>query len=179
MKTLLKFSTIFSLFLVLGCSQELTLQSYFVEHQEASGFMSVDIPMSILNPDKIELTDVQEEAIDSIDKLNMLAYSLSDGTEEEFNAELAKVKTILKAEKYNDLMRGGNPTDGKLYIKYIGEDSEIDELIVFGFSSDNGFAIIRVLGDNMELSKIMKLETVVDQFDTENANVEDFMKFLL
>ena len=179
MKTLLKFSTIFSLFLVLGCSQELTLQSYFVEHQEASGFMSVDIPMSFLNPDKIELTDVQEEAINSIDKLNMLAYSLSDGTEEEFNAELAKVKTILKAEKYNDLMRGGNSTDGKLYIKYIGEDSEIDELIVFGFSSDNGFAIIRVLGDNMELSKIMKLETVVDQFDTENANVEDFMKFLL
>ena len=179
MKTLLKFSAIFGVFLVLGCSQELTLQSYFVEHQEASGFMSVDIPMSFLNPDKIELTDVQEEAIDSIDKLNMLAYSLSDGTEEEFNAELAKVKTILKAEKYNDLMRGGNPTDGKLYIKYIGEDSEIDELIVFGFSSDNGFAIIRVLGDNMELSKIMKLETVVDQFDTENANVEDFMKFLL
>ena len=43
-------------------------------------------------------------------------------------------------------MRGGNPTEGKLYIKYIGEDSEIDELIVFGFSSDNGFAIIRVLG---------------------------------
>lgn len=179
MKTLLKFSTIFGVFLVLGCSPELTLQTYFVEHQEASGFMSVDIPMSFLNPDKIELSDVQEEAIDSIDKLNMLAYSLSDGTEEEFNAELAKVKTILKAEKYNDLMRGGNSTDGKLYIKYIGEDSEIDELIVFGFSSDNGFAIIRVLGDNMELSKIMKLETVVDQFDTENANVKDFMKFLL
>jgi hypothetical protein len=76
-------------------------------------------------------------------------------------------------------MRGGNPADGKLYIKYIGEDSEIDELIVFGFSSANGFAIIRVLGDDMELSKIMKLESVIDQFDTENANVEDFMKFLL
>ncbi|MDA9056371.1 DUF4252 domain-containing protein [Flavobacteriaceae bacterium] len=179
MKTLLKFSTIFGLLLVLGCSPELTLQTYFVEHQEASGFMSVDIPMSFLNPDKIELTNDQEEAIDSIDKLNMLAYSLKDGTEEEFNTEIAKIKTILKAEKYNELIRGGNSSDGKLYIKYIGEDSEIDELIVFGFSSDNGFAIIRVLGDNMELSKIMKLETVVDQFDTENANVEDFMKFLL
>ena len=55
--------------------------------------------MSFLNPDKIELSDVQEEAIDSIDKLNMLAYSLSDGTEEEFNAELAKVKTIFKSRK--------------------------------------------------------------------------------
>ena len=141
--------------------------------------MSVDIPMSFLNPDEIELSDDQKEAVDSIDKLNMLAYSLKEGSEEEFNAELTTVKTLLKAELYNDLMRGGNSTDGRLYIKYIGEDTEIDELIIFGFSSDNGFAIIRVLGDDMELSKIMKLESVIDQFDTENANVEDFMGFLL
>jgi len=179
MKLFFKISTIGGLLVLLGCSQEPTLQTYYVAHQEASGFMSVDIPMSFLNPDDIELSDVQKEAVDSIDKLNMLAYSLKDGSVEEFNAELDKIKTILKAEKYKDLIRAGNPTDGKLYIKYIGEDSEIDELIVFGFSSGNGFAIIRVLGDDMELSKIMKLESVIDQFDTENANVEDFMKFLL
>ena len=53
------------------------------------------------------------------------------------------------------------------------------KLIIFGFSTDNGFAVIRVLGDDMELSKIMKLENIVDQLDTKNANVEDFMKFLL
>ena len=88
-----KLSTIFGLLLILGCSQEPTLQTYFVAHQEASGFMSVDIPMSFLNPDEIELTDVQKEAIDSIDKLNMLAYSLKDGTETEFNSELDKIKT--------------------------------------------------------------------------------------
>lgn len=179
MKILLKFSTIFGLLLVLGCSKEPTLQTYFVAHQETHGFMSVDIPISFLNPDEIALSDVQKEALDSIDKLNMLAYSLNDGSEKEFNTELAKVKSILKAEHYNDLMRGGNSTDGKIYIKYIGEDTEIDELIIFGFSSDNGFAIIRVLGDDMELSKIMKLESIIDQFDTENANVEDFMKYLL
>ena len=174
-----KFSAIFGLFLVLGCSQEVTLQTYFVAHQETHGFMSVDVPISFLNPDEIALSDVQKEAVDSIDKLNMLAYSLNDGSEEEFNAELTTVKTILKADHYNDLMRGGNSTDGKIYIKYIGEDTEIDELIIFGFSSDNGFAIIRVLGNNMELSKIMKLESIIDQFDIENANVEDFMKFIL
>ena len=179
MRALFKYSIIASFFLFLGCSQELTLQTYFVEHQEASGFMSVDIPISFLNPDKIALSDEQQEAIDSIDKLNMLAYSLKDGTEDEFNTELAIVKTILKAEKYNELMRGGNNSEGKIYIKYIGEDSEIDELIIFGFSADNGFAVIRVLGDDMELSKIMELENIVDQLDTENANVEDFMKFLL
>ena len=44
-------------------------------------------------------------------------------------------------------------------LKYIGDDSEIDELIVFGVSPEYGFAIVRVLGDDMELSKIMKLRT--------------------
>ena len=179
MRALFKYSIIAGFFLFLGCSQELTLQTYFVEHQEASGFMSVDIPISFLNPDQIELSDIQQEAVDSIDKLNMIAYSLKDGTDEELKSQLAKVKTILKAEKYNELMRGGNKAEGKIYIKYIGEDSEIDELIIFGFSTDNGFAVIRVLGDDMVLSKIMKLENIVDQLDTENANVEDFMKFLL
>ena len=177
---MIKYSLIFGvLSICLACTPKLSLQSYFVDHQETAGFMAVDIPMSFLNPDKIELTEIQNEAVASIDKLNMLAYSLKDGSETEFNSELDNIKTILKAEKYKDLIRAGNPTDGKLYIKYIGEDSEIDELIVFGFSSGNGFAIIRVLGDDMELSKIMKLESVIDQFDTENANVEDFMKFLL
>ena len=52
----------------------------------------------------------------------------------------------LKSRKIQRSDAWGNSTDGKLYIKYIGEDSEIDELIVFGFSQTNGFAIIRVLG---------------------------------
>ena len=179
MKTLFKYVTLFCLFLFVGCTPKLSLQSYFVAHQETDGFMSVDIPMSFLNPDKIDLTADQKEAIDSIDKLNMLAYSVKDGTEETFNSEMAKVKAILKAEIYNDLMRVGNTSDGKLYIKYIGEDSEIDELIIFGFSPDKGFAVIRVLGDNMEISKIMKLDSIVDQFDTENANIDNFMEYLL
>jgi hypothetical protein len=179
MKTLFKYSLLFGFVLFFGCTPNLTLQSYFVAHQEADGFMSVDIPMSFLNPDKIELTADQKEAVDSIDKLNMLAYSVKDGSEVEFKSEMSTIKTILKAEMYNDLMRVGNTSDGKLYIKYIGEDAEIDELIVFGFSPKNGFAVVRVLGNNMELSKIMKLDSIIDQFDTENANVDNFMEYLL
>ena len=180
MRALIKYSTIFGvLSICLACTPKLSLQSYFVDHQETAGFMAVDIPMSFLNPDQIELTDDQNEAVESIDKLNMLAYSLNDGSEDEFTSELAKIKTILKAEVYNDLMRVGNTSDGKVQVLYIGDDSEIDELIIFGVSPEYGFAIVRVLGNDMELSKIIKLRNVVDQFDTKNANVEDFMKFLL
>ena len=56
--------------------------------------MSVDIPMSFLNPDQIELSDIQKEAVDSIDKLNMLAYSLKDGTDEELKETEALKKTL-------------------------------------------------------------------------------------
>ena len=42
-----------------------------------------------------------------------------------------------------------------------------------------GFAIVRVLGDDMELSKILKLGEVIDQFGTENTNIDNVMKYLL
>jgi hypothetical protein len=76
-------------------------------------------------------------------------------------------------------MRMGNSSDGKVQILYIGDDSEIDELIIFGYSFKKGFAVVRVLGDNMQLSKILQLGDVINQLDTENTNIDSFMKYLL
>ena len=76
-------------------------------------------------------------------------------------------------------MRMGNSSDGKVQILYIGDDSEIDELIIFGYSFKKGFTVVRVLGDNMQLSKILQLGDVINQLDTENTNIDSFMKYLL
>lgn len=154
-----------------------TLQGYYVVNQEAPNFISVDIPVSFVSIEKAKLTDVQREAYESIDKLNMLGYRKSDDNIEEYKAELAKVQTILKDERYQELFRGGNSTDGRIIVKYIGTDTTIDELIIFGAMSDAGFGIIRVLGDNMEPAKIMKLGEVVDQLSSDENSVEDFMQF--
>ena len=167
MKTLLKHIAVFILLIsVLACTPKNTLQSYFVENEEATAFVSMDIPISYLNSKKIVLSEDQSNAIDSIEKLNMIAYSLADGSQEEFESELVKIKEILKSDIYNDLMRMGN-------------DSEIDELIIFGYSFKKGFAVVRVLGDNMQLSKILQLGDVINQLDTENTNIDSFMKYLL
>lgn len=167
------------LFCFSACTHKVTLQSYFVDHQEAPAFMSMDIPVSFLNPDKIDLSEDQKNAIESIDKLNMIAYNLVDGNLEEFKSELAVVKEILKLNVYNDLMRMSTSSDGKLQILYIENRSVIDEIIILGYSTDIGFAIIRVLGDDMNLSKILKLGDVINQFDTNHSNVDSFMKYLL
>jgi len=160
-----------------ACNQGETLQGYYIANQETPNFMSIDIPLSFIDIDKVELTEVQKEAYESIDKLNMLGYQLSEDNEEEYKAELAKVQLILKDDKYEDLFRGGNNTDGKIIVKYIGTDSTIDELIVLGTMNEKGFAIIRVLGDNMEPAKIMKLGEVVGQIDSKENQVKDFLDF--
>ena len=154
-----------------------TLQGYYVVNQEAPNFVSLDIPVSFVNLDDANLTDVQRVAYKSIDKLNMLGYQKSDDNAEEYKIELAKVQAILKDEKYQELFRGGNSSDGRIIVKYIGTDTSIDELIVFGAMNDTGFGIIRVLGDNMEPAKIMKLGEVVDQISSEENSVENFMQF--
>jgi len=154
-----------------------TLQGYYVVNQEAPNFISVDIPVSFVNLDDAELTDVQQEAYESIDKLNMLGYRKSDDNLEDYKAELVKVQTILKDERYEDLFRGGNSSDGRIVVKYIGTDTTIDELIIFGTMNEAGFGIIRVLGNNMEPAKIMKLGDVVNQMSSDENAVEDFMQF--
>jgi hypothetical protein len=165
-------ATVFS-----SCNQGESLQSYYVNNQETPNFISVDIPTSFVKIDETELTEEQLEAYHSIDKLNMLGYSISED-EEEYKTELAKVQTILNNEKYEDLMRGGNSKDGKIIVKMIpGANDTIDELIVFGSASNRGFAIVRVLGDKMDPSKIMKLGNVLSKVTTEENDVSGFMDF--
>ena len=160
-----------------SCNHGETLQGYYVANQETPNFISIDIPTSFVNIDEATLTDEQKEAYNSVDKLNMLGYTLTDDNVEEYKAELAKVQTILKDDRYEDLLRAGNSTDGKIIVKYIGTDTSIDELILFGTMKDKGFAIVRVLGDNMEPAKLMKLGDVIKNANPNENSVAEFMNF--
>lgn len=160
-----------------SCDQNPSLQTYFVDHQEKSNFLSVDVPLSMLKIDENKLTDDQKEAYKSVQKLNMLAYKKDSVNSSDFNAEYAKVKTILDDKKYTELMRGGNSTDGKFMVKYLGEDDDIDEFILFGSSNDMGFAVVRVLGNDMDPNKLMKLSTVLQQGDFDDAQLNQVIDF--
>lgn len=162
-----------------SCNQGPTLQTYFVDNELKTGFLSVDAPVSLLNIDDIELTKEQKEAYQSINKLNVLAYRLDANNTEEYDVELAKVKAILKNPKYEELMRGGNSTDGRFMVKFIGEVDNVDELILFGNANDKGFVVARVLGNDMNAGKLMSLQSVLKDMDFENANlggITDFFK---
>ncbi|RKE94979.1 uncharacterized protein DUF4252 [Ichthyenterobacterium magnum] len=160
-----------------SCNQGPTLQTYYVDNELLPGFTSLDVPTSFLNIDEAGLTDEQKEAYNSIDKLNMLGFVIGEDNKAEYKVELAKIKTILKAPKYQELMRGGNATDGKFVIKFIGEEDSIDELILFGNAANRGFVIVRVLGDDMNVNKIMKLSSVLQNLDLDNSQLNQFTDF--
>ena len=161
-----------------SCNQGLTLQTYYVDNELKPGFTSLDIPTSFLNIDQTSLTDEEKEAYDSVDKLNMLAFVLSEDNKDEYDIELAKIKTILKDPKYDEFMRGST-NEGKFMIKFIGEPEDIDELVLFGSAKDRGFAIVRVLGNDMNLNQIVKLSKALENAnisDSEIGNMMDFFK---
>ena len=170
---------VFASICFVSCNAKPTLQTYFVDHQETPNFISMDVPVSFLGTDDIQMTEIQRQAINSIDKLNMLGYSLKSGNIDVFNAEVGNVKALLKDKRYNELLRLGNQKDGRVKISYIGDDDTIDELVFFGRSNTYGFAIIRVLGDNMDIAKIMELGPIINKLDTKDMNVEGFMDFML
>ena len=59
---------------LMGCQQSASLQSYFVSHQETPGFLQVDIPISVLITDQLQLSDNVKDAWNSVRRLNILAY---------------------------------------------------------------------------------------------------------
>ncbi|MFD1064246.1 DUF4252 domain-containing protein [Winogradskyella litorisediminis] len=163
----------------LSCNNGPTLQTYYVDNELKPNFTTYDVPASFINVDEIELTDQQKKAYKSVDKLNVLLFKADEANSKAYNEELAKLKSILKDKKYDELMRGGNSTDGKFLVKFLGEVEAIDEVIILGNANDKGFAVVRILGDDMNVSDLMSLQTVMDKIkfeDTDLTGLTDFFK---
>lgn len=160
-----------------SCNQGPTLQTYYVDNELKPGFTTLDVPTSLVGLDEDKLTPEQLDAYQSVDKLNMLAFVMDDNNKDEYEVELAKVKTILKDPKYEELMRGGNSTDGKFIIKLVGEEDDIDEIVLFGSANERGFALIRILGDSMNPENIMSLASALDSKDFKDADMSMFSNF--
>lgn len=170
------FFTCITALLLVSCNNGPTLQRYFVDNQESGNFTAIDLPISIVNLDESKLTEPQKEAYNSVKRLNFLGYKLDENNVESFNAELAKVKTILKDKKYNDLMEF-NDRKAKVVVKYLGDDDNADEFVVFASSKDIGFGIVRVLGDHMSPEKMMTLADAMKNSDIDGSQLSGIMDF--
>lgn len=161
----------------ISCTNGPTLQTYYVDNELKPGFTTFDVPASFVNIEKVELTEQQKEAYESVDKLNLLAFKLDANNQEEYKVELQKVKEILKNPKYEELIRGGNTTDGKFVVKFLGEVDNIDELIVLSNANDKGFMVARILGNDMNAQDLISLGDILQKAQIEDGQLSDLTYF--
>lgn len=163
--------------LLAACSSQQSLQEYYVDNSENPNFIALDVPASILKLNEESLSSSQKEAVESLRKFNMLAFKKTADNVAEYRTEKAKVKEILKDDEFVELMKI-NSQYGKGVIKYLGDEDAIDEVIIYGDSKDMGFALVRVLGKNMNPAYIVQLMQVLQKSDYDGAALGEIGKFI-
>lgn len=166
MKTITKILSISIIMLLFAsCASSPSLQKYYIDNQDDKNFVSIDLPASLVSLKDNASPDAQQ-TLESIKKLNVLAFVKDSNNEAEYALENTKVKTIIKDNKYVELMRVKDK-GRNIVIKYEGNDDDntIDELIVYANDKSQGFALVRVLGDKMEPSKILKMVNEIGDID--------------
>ena len=166
----------FTAVLLSSCGDRMSLQRYYVDNQESKNFIFQDVPLSMIKLDKTNFTEDQKDAYNSVNKLNFLGYKANEADVDIYKTELAKVKTILKDNKYKDLIEFSDKGN-KVVVKYIGDNDEADEVVIFGNAKALGFGIVRVLGDDMSPDKIAVLINAMQNANFDESQIENIMNF--
>ena len=154
-----------------SCKEE-SLQGYLVKSQEKSGFITFDVPASILQIKSDDVSEATKATLKTLKKINIVALPFNSDNASAVEAEKAELDKIFKGEQYKSLMRF---TEKKIKINlfYTGNGDEIDEVIAYGYAADKGVGIARILGDNMNPSDIMKMMNEV-KFDSSGVDLNQF-----
>jgi uncharacterized protein (DUF1015 family) len=176
MKTVYGLALMLSLLLV-SCNSEPTLQKYFVENTENKNFIALDVSPNMLNVDKTKLSIAQREALKSFDKMNILAFKLNDKNKAQFEVERAKVNLILKDKKYQQLMKFNSGREGAS-VSFVGTDEHIEEFVLFVNKKENGFAVVRILGKDMNPTDIMTMISVLQESNIDVEQLKPLQQLL-
>ncbi|WP_324721223.1 DUF4252 domain-containing protein [Salinimicrobium sp. HB62] len=162
---------------VVSCNNETTLQEFYVEHQNDNQYLAFDIPASLLTGNNASLSAEQKATLETIKKVNILGFPLKEENKDIYEAEKERLASILKADKYKQLIRyGGGTKKAELY--YLGEDDAIDELIVFGSDDEKGFGIARLTGNDMNPESLIRLLRSFEEGELDVSGLPQLNGFL-
>lgn len=163
---------------VSSCETKPTLQKYYVKNTESADFVSVDLAPSVINTQNLKLTSSEKEALASFDKMNILAYKTDSTQTEKFDQEIKEVKALLKDDSYQQLMKVGSGSDGAA-VYFVGDEAHINEFVVLASKKENGFAVVRVLGNDMNPTHVLNMLQLLKKSDMKLEQLkplQDLMK---
>lgn len=161
--------------LTLASCSDKSLQKYLVEKQDNDKFVKMDIAASLLQGRNSSFTQEEKDILNTIKKVNVVAYPIKEDDTVDYEMEKQQLKAILDQERYKELTRiKSNDWDATL--KYTGEEDAIDEVIVFASDDKRGFAVFRLLGENMRPDQMLKLMKSAERGDLDVSKIEGFGK---
>ena len=110
-------------------------------------------------------------------KMNVLAFKANEQNKVKFDTERTKVTEILKDEKYQQLMKFGSGKEGAS-VSFVGTDDHIEEFVLFANKKENGFAVVRVLGKDMNPTNIMTLISVLQQSNIDMEQLKPLQQLI-
>ncbi len=167
-----------SVFLLWSCEDKPTLQKYFVKNTESPKFITLDLASNIIKTDKVTLSETEKAALESFDKMNILAFRADSTDITGYDKEIKEVKAILKDESYQQLMKVGSGNDGAA-IYFVGNDDEhIEEFVVLAGKKENGFAVVRVLGNDMNPTHIMNMLSLLQKSQVDMEQLKPLQQLM-
>ena len=155
---------------LLSCSNEKTLQRYLVDRQDDDMFLKIDIAASLLQADSSNMTQEEKDILATVKKINVVAFPLNGENEAQYDEKMQELKNIIDQDEYKTLMKFGSKKKGAT-LKYFGEEDAIDEIIVFASDDEKGFALLRLLGENMRPDQMIKLLNSIENGDLDASKL--------
>jgi len=159
---------------LISCSNP-SLQKYLVEKQDDPDFVKFDLATSMLEGKNSNFSEEDKAILKTIKKINIVAYPIKDGDSIAFESERKQLETILAQDQYKDLTRIKSK-DWNATLKYSGDEEAVDEVIVFASDNSKGFAVFRVLGNNMRPDQILQLVHRMDDGDMDLSKLTGLSK---
>ncbi|MDB2606657.1 DUF4252 domain-containing protein [Zobellia sp.] len=163
--------------MVNACSTAPSLQQYYVANSENPNFLTLDLPVGLLNINEAQLSQEQKEGLGSLKKLNVLAFKKNETNQTEYLKEKTIIKSILEKEDFTELMKV-NTDFGKATIKYLGNDEAIEEVVIYGDNDDKGFLVVRVLGNNMNPEKMLQFAKTLEKSNVNESQLSGILDFI-
>jgi len=154
-----------------SCSNEKSLQRYLVDRQDDDTFLKVDIAASLLQANDADFTQEEKDILKTLKKINVVAFPLKGENEADYEVKKQELKDIINQEKYKTLMKFGSKKQGAI-LKYVGEEDSIDEIIVFASDDEKGFALFRLIGNDMNPAQMIKLMNSIDKGDVDLSSLK-------
>lgn len=172
MNKITKIITLITLTLVfVSCKNEKSLQSYLVETNGKDGFYTGDLPIKSLLSAKEAVSEEVKQTLQSVKKVNIVFLPKTEENTAAYEKEKATLLAIFKDNKNYKSLLSMKIKDMNMRFYYSGNTTSIAEVIVFGYGEKNGVGVARLLGENMNPSKIIEMLNNVN-FDENNVDLK-------